>query len=116
MDHVHIFAALGRFESLEAMRAFVDPTYTEDGDRIDSEFIREVGLSEFEPMCIEVIHFAASKPLPSLLQDASYAEQWLPNLTVLFEADAAICVFSPNVVSHPERTSMRYCGALTFEP
>jgi hypothetical protein len=71
MASVHIFATLGRFESFEAMRQFIDPTYTDDGDSIDSEFIREVALSSFEPMCIEAMHSATPKPLRNLLEGAS---------------------------------------------
>ena len=116
MPSVHIFASQGRFSSFEAIRAFIDPIYTADGDQIDSEFIREVALSSFEPMCIEAMHSPTPKSLRNLLEGASYAEQWLPSLTVSCEADAAICVFAPNVVSQPERTSLRYCGALSYEP
>ncbi len=46
MPTVHIFA------SREALKAFVIPTYSEDGDRIDSAFMREIGFRKYEPMCI----------------------------------------------------------------
>ena len=98
------------------MREFIDPSYTKDGDQIDSEFNREVGISEFEPMCIEAIHSETAKPLKLLLKGASYAEQWLPNLTVWCDADAAICVFEPNVVLRPEQSSLRYWGVLFYNP
>ena len=55
MPSVYIFAALGRFKSLSEMRQFIDKTHTEDGDYIDSDFIREVGLSGYEPNCIESV-------------------------------------------------------------
>jgi hypothetical protein len=114
MSSVHIFASQGRFTSLEAIREFIDPTYTEDGDQIDSDFIREVGIDEFEPMCIEVIHSPVAKPLKALLENVSYSDQWLPQLRVACDADAAICIFEPNVVLRPESSSLRYCGMLSY--
>ena len=114
MPLVHIYASLGRFGSFEALRRFIDPTYTEDGDQVDSEFIREVGISDFAPMCIEAIHSPTVKPLKALLEGASYSEQWLPGLAVSCEADAAICVFEPNIVHRPEASSLRYCGVLSY--
>ncbi len=116
MPSVHIFASQGRFSSFEALRKFIDPTYTADGDQIDSEFIREVGIDEFEPMCIEAIHSPVTKPLRLLLERASYSVQWLPHFAVSCEVDSAICVFEPNVVLRPEASSLRYCGALLYQP
>ena len=114
MPSVHIFASQGRFASLEAIREFIDPTYTEGGDQVDSDFIREVGINKFEPMCIEVIHSRVAKPLKALLEKVSYSDQWLPQLRVACDADAAICVFEPNVVLRPESSSLRYCGVLSY--
>ncbi len=115
MATVHIFAARDRFNSLEAIRKFIDPTYSEDGDRIDSSFMREVGFKTFEPMCVEVIHCETPKPLAELLDGVSYCEQWLPDLAVSFEADSVVCVFSPNVLLHPEKSSLRYCGSCSYD-
>ena len=82
MDAVHIFVSTGRFRSFEEMRAYVDETYTEDGDGIPSAFMREVDLSEYEPNCIEAIPSKCGSPVPlsELLAGTSYADQWLPNL------------------------------------
>ena len=115
MATVHIFAARGRFSSLEAIRKFVDPTYSEDGDCIASLFMREVSFQTFEPMCIEAVHSKTAKPLAELLDGASYCEQWLPSLAASFEADSAVCVFSPNVLLHPEKSSLRYFGSCSYE-
>jgi len=71
MPTVHIFASCGRFASGEALKAFVIPTYSEDGDRIDSAFMREVGFTKYESMCIEAIHSEVSKPLSALLARTS---------------------------------------------
>ncbi len=114
MPSVHIFASHGRFSSFEAIRQFIDPTYTEDGDQIDSEFIREVGIGEFEPICVEAIHSPVTKPLRQLLEGVSYSDRWLPHFAFSCEADSAICVFEPNVMLRPEASSLRYCGALSY--
>jgi len=115
MPTVHIFAALGRFASREALQAFVTPTYSEDGDQIDSSFMREVGFTQYEPMCIEVIHSEEAKLLSALLEGVSYSEQWLPKMGIPQDADSAVCVFSPNVIVRPESSSMRYCGAFSCD-
>jgi hypothetical protein len=60
------------------VRAFVDETYTDDGDGVPSPFMREVALSGYEPACIEAIHEDAPVPLAVLLAGASYSDQWLP--------------------------------------
>ncbi len=111
MATVYVFVSTGRFHSFEEMRRFLAETYTDDGDGIPSPFMREVGLSEYEPMCIEAIHSERPLPLPELLAGASWSDHWLPRLVVSQPADAAICVFEPNRVDH--RLSRR-TGPLSF--
>ena len=115
MAQVHIFISRGRFKSFKEMRSYIDPIYTEDGEATDSAFIKEVQLSEYEPMCIEAVHSEKVVPLAVLLKDASYSEQWLSKLDLTKEADATICVFEPNKVNHPKGSSMEYCGAHFYE-
>lgn len=116
MNTVHVYISTGRFKSFQEMRAYIDKTYTEDGDGIPSAFMREVGLSKYEPGCIEAIPSAsgAAVPLGELLAGASYADQWLPQLDGSRRADAAICVFTPNVADHPEGCSLEYLGAFGY--
>lgn len=116
MDTVHIFISTGRFRSFQEMRAYIDETYTEDGDGIPSAFMREVGLSEYEPGCIEAISSESGSPVPlsELLAGASYCDQWLPRLDRSLLADAAICVFAPNRVEHPGCCSLVYLGAFGY--
>ena len=116
MATVHIFASVGRFASFEQLRAFIDPTYTEDGDAIPSVFIREVQLTEFDPSCIEAIFSKRTVPLVKLLEGASYCDQWLSRLPRNSQANAAICVFEPNLVQKPFDGSLEYCGAFTYIP
>jgi len=114
LDKVHIFISTGRFRSFEEMREFIDETYTEDGDGVPSAFMREVGLSEYEPDCIEAIHEDKPTSLAELLAGASYDDQWLSKLDGKHLADSAICVFAPNRVSHPRRSSLEYLGAFDY--
>jgi hypothetical protein len=101
LERVHVFISIGRFRSFEDMRAFIDKTYTEDGDGVPSPFIREVGLSGYEPGRIEAVHKDAPTPLARLLAAASYADQWLAKVDSDRIADSAICVFAPNRVARP---------------
>jgi hypothetical protein len=114
MDTVHVFLSTGRFRSFAEMRLFIDPSYIEDGDRVASAFMREVGLSGYEPGCIEAICRPQAVPLAGLLSGASYSHQWLPRLDGSRLADAAICVFVPNRARHPERCSLEYLGAFGY--
>jgi hypothetical protein len=114
MDTVHVFVTAGRFRSFAEMRAFVEETYTEDGDGVPSAFMREVGLSGYEPGCIECVHRPDPVPLCELLAEASYSDQWLPRLPAGRLADAAICVFAPNKVTQPEGCSLEYVGAFGY--
>jgi len=115
MATVHVFISTGRFRSFEEMRTFIDETYTEDGDGVPSAFMREVGLSGYEPGCIEAIHHGWPVSLPELLAQASYADQWVPRLDGSARADAAICVFDPNTVEHPQRSLLGYIGAFEYQ-
>jgi hypothetical protein len=96
------------------MREFIDETYTRDGDGVPSPFMREVGLSDYEPGCIEAIHEGKPTALAELLAGASYDDQWVAKLDGRRVADAAICVFAPNRLSHPERSSLEYVGAFDY--
>jgi hypothetical protein len=116
MDTVHVFISTGRSRSFDAMREFVEETYDDDGDAIPSVFGREVAQSYYEPGCIECNHRAAPIAVKKLLAGASYSDQWLSKLRTSEVADAAICVFTPNVIKHPERSSLKYLGAFRYKP
>jgi hypothetical protein len=112
---VHVFVAHGRFRTLDDVHAFVDQTYTDDGDEVTSPFMLEIGLSSYEPMSIETRHSARPVPLVELLRGASYGDQWLSQLDSSLVAESAICVFSPNEVAHPERSSLEYVGSWSYQ-
>ncbi|MFB7668526.1 immunity 22 family protein [Kitasatospora sp. NPDC056138] len=112
---VHVFLSRGRFSSEEAVRDYIDQRWSENGDAEPSAFMGEAGIAEFNPMCVEVIHaqdigHLAPVPPAVLLREASYADQWLPQVESAEPADAAICVFAPNIVTNPYGTSLRYLG------
>lgn len=111
---VYIFVSTGRFQSLENVHFYIDPTYTEDGDIVPSVFIKEIGLTNYEPNCIEAIYSVHKTVLGMLLAKASYAQQWLDHVDGTIEANAAICVFAPNQVSTPNNCSLGYCGAFVY--
>ena len=115
MEVVHVFVSTGRFGSFEEMRAFVEETYTEDGDGIDSAFGAEVGLEQYEPMCIECVYSPSPVPLGELLAGASHAETWLPKLDGARLVGEAIYVFPPNKLAKPEASSLEYLGAFEFQ-
>jgi len=96
------------------MRAFIDPTYTDDGDLVGSQFIVEVQLDHYEPGCIEAVHARGPKPLPDLLRGVSFGERWLHLVDPSLSASEAICVFEPNLPNKPEESSMHYCGRYEY--
>jgi hypothetical protein len=114
LEKVHLFISTGRFHSFEEMREFIDETYTADGDGVPSPFMREVGLSDYEPGCIEAIHEGKPMTLAELLSGASYDDQWLPKVDGKRVADSAICVFAPNRLRHPQCSSLEYLGAFDY--
>ena len=116
MGTVHVFVSTGRFRSFKEMRTFIDETYTEDGDGVPSRFIEEVGLTDYEPGCIEAIHSKSGTaiPLTELLAESSWADQWVRHLRGDTVADSAICVFDPNKLRHPARSSLEYLGAFSY--
>jgi hypothetical protein len=113
---VHVFVSTGRFGSLEELRAYVDATYTADGDGIPSAFMSEVDLHSYEPMCIEAVTSPEGPvPVAELIAKCSWADQWQPAIDGTRTADAAICVFAPNCVPYPERCSLAHLGVVQFK-
>lgn len=116
MATVHVFTSTGMFISFDQLREFIDQKYTEDGDGVPSPFMRETGLSDYEPACIEaiVISTGGPQPLHELLSEASYSNQWLAEVDSSKTADAAICVFEPNQLRHPSCSSLEYIGSYHY--
>ncbi len=98
------------------MRSFIDPTFTEDGDSVPSGFMREVGLSAFEPGCIEALRSPKKLPIRSLLSGASYGDQWVAHVPEAHTDSEAIIVFAPNQISSPESSSLTYLGEFEYRP
>jgi hypothetical protein len=112
MATVHVFVSSGRFATLDDIRRFIEPTYT-DGECIESLFNEEVGLEDYTPVCFESVIQAEPMGLAELLL-VSYSEQWMHLLDPTVRACEAICVYTPNRVTRPQGSSMLYCGAFPY--
>lgn len=80
--------------------------------------MREAGIAELVPMCVEAVHAQDAGHLAPvapdvLLRGASYADRWRPQVMSTEPADAAICVFAPHVVAHPRGTTLHCLGRFT---
>lgn len=117
---VHVFACSGRFPGREALQAYVAPAYTDDGDAIPSPFFLETGLTQYEPAGIESALLPAPVPLAQLLDGVSYADSWLAQACADAQlqgvlADTSVCVFAPNQLAHPQRSSLHYVGSYPYD-
>ena len=114
---VHVFTCSGRFASREALQAHLAPTYTEDGDAVPSPFFLETGLTRYEPACVESAMLASPAPLAQLLDGVSYGDSWLAQACADAQgvlADTSVCVFAPNQLAHPQRSSLHYVGSYAY--
>lgn len=119
MPIVHVFACSGRFASREALQAYLSPTYSDDGDAVPSPFFLETGLTQYEPACFESAMLVAPAPLAQLLDGVSYGDSWLAQACADADAqgllaDTSICVFAPNQLAHPERSSLHHVGSYVY--
>ena len=115
MPVVHVWSVLGRFQSLAELNAYAHAEYNDDGDAVPSRFMREVGLRNHEPACIEVEHFDDARPLRESVEGASYGEQWASKIRPELLANSIICVYAPNEVYIPNASSLTYQGAFEYE-
>ena len=114
---VHVFTCSGRFASREALQAYLAPTYTDDGDAVPSPFFLETGLTRYEPACVESAMLASPAPLAQLLDGVSYGDSWLAQACADAQgvlADTSVCVFAPNQLAHPQRSSLHYVGSYAY--
>jgi hypothetical protein len=117
MNTVHIFCSRGRFRSEEDFSRFVMPSYTHDGEMLESEFMREIELSNAcEPMAIEREFYSQPTDLLSALYGFSYLDQLRIERTDSTNVDAVVCVYSPNTPNRPASSSLTYVGAYRYEP
>lgn len=115
MKLVHVFASTENFASEADLTRFVGPTYTPDGEEIPSRFGNEVGLSSYEPACIECMVSDTPSKISDLLSGVSYGRSWAHAIGAEASFCAAVCIFPPNLVATPERSSIQYLGAYEFE-
>lgn len=115
MPTLHLFISKGRFNSEEELDQYIQPGYTEDGDKKHSPFMKEVGLSSFEPGCIEATFESEEYEIIKLLEGSSYEEQWLNNVPENIQANVAVTVYEPNLLSSPGSCSLEYLGSYNYE-
>jgi len=113
---VHVYASTGRFDSWDDIQDFIHPKCDEDGEAPDSAFMESIGMTEYEPMCFESIHSPAPRPIHELLRGVSYEDQWTHLVDPSIEADSLICVYEQNIVTKPNGSELKYCGAYTYDP
>lgn len=115
---VWVFAGRGDFDGWEALESYIEPVYDAQGNAQASAFMREVGLQDYEPDCIEAELLEAGEvlPLAELLDGTSYGEQWLRRLPADVSANAVICVFSPNRITTPEACKLPFIGQYAYIP
>ena len=112
--HVYVFTSLGVFKSPDALRLYIDPTYTEDGDMINSFFITETRLSNYNPMCIESEFFSSPVSLPHALGGFSYSDKWLIKIGTTSTIDSAILVYNPNIIVNTKISKLTFQGHFSF--
>lgn len=113
-DTVTILWSCGEGLDLAGLMARNAPVYDDDGDCLWTSFMTQIGLSGYEPQCIEHLIAPAPVPLRSLLAEASWAELWLDALPEQIRADAAICYFEPNHPTSPSAGTMQALGPYDF--
>lgn len=95
---------------------FVEPSYDDDGELVPSQFMLEADCEVYEPACMESVTSETSVLLSQMLKGASYDDQWLLHVDGAAQADAALCVFAPNVLRRPQRCSLTFHGAFKYGP
>jgi hypothetical protein len=113
MSYVHVFAGMDK--SMDAVRlgAYLDATYNEDGDRLNSLFLDEVGITDYEPQAIESMIADVAAPLRRMVDGSSYLALWqagLPEITARY----VILVYARNVITRTDTTLVRYVGRFDF--
>jgi hypothetical protein len=83
---------------------------------VPSRFMRDVGLHGWTPACVEIIVSPEPRPFETLVRNASYAEQWLPQVRDASGGEIAVCVYHPNVLDRPARAAFEFVGAYGYDP
>ena len=114
MKEFHLYISKNRFSSKKELESYIEPTITLE-DVIDSVFMKEIALSDYEPMCIERIYKEKPWEIRKLLMRFSYSKQWTSQLDLSRSANVAIAVFPPNIVKTPDNSSIEYLGRFKYE-
>ncbi|MCP3928965.1 MAG: hypothetical protein GY705_07680 [Bacteroidetes bacterium] len=114
MEKVHIFIAESEFASEDDLDNYLNPKYNDNGERIDSEFLEETQLINYEPMCIESTFEDRTLPSHRLCEGFSYWEKWINQIPKDIEGRVAVCVYSPNQINNFTNLKLQYCGTYKY--
>jgi hypothetical protein len=114
MSVLHLYISSGRFSSEEELDDFIQPSYDENGEKIDSVFMDEVGLTSFEPACIEATFEEREVNIIELLEGSSYQDQWLELVPNDLSGNVALTIYEPNLLSKPKSCSLVYVGSYNY--
>lgn len=115
MEEVHIFIASNQFSSEEDLDNYVHPEYNDNGERIESKFIEETQLENYEPMCIETAFEDKSLSLYSLCEGFSYWKEWIDKIPKNINVNSVVCVYTPNKILNYSKSKLKYHGSFRFE-
>lgn len=115
MAKLHIYISSDKFRTEDELNSYLIPSYTEDGDLINSPFMKEVKLENYEPMCVEVVFEKANRPVKHLLEGISYYEQWVKDISDNFEGNVVVCIYEPNLLANPMGSILNYLGEYSYD-
>ncbi len=113
MNYVHVFIGMDASVDPSQLRTYLRATYSEDGDRLNSVFLNEVGIADYEPQAIESAAVGESGPLRKILAGSSYLALWqagLPDIAARY----FVLLFAPNVITRTNTTLVHYIGKFDF--
>ena len=113
MQYVHIFVGKDNLIKLDDINTYCDPIYTEDGDRIDSKFFSEIGLTHYEPACIERVVVGKDIDIADALLPCSFSSRWIHLLPKMIITHS-ILIYRPNEITKVNTTMVRYIGKYEF--
>jgi hypothetical protein len=80
IDERVVYAWIGEFDSEVDFERYIEQSYTEDGDSIPSQFMRDVGLDWYDDDFQEFEYHSARRSIRIALSGHSYSESFAPLL------------------------------------
>lgn len=113
MSYVHVFVGMDESINTARLGSYLQPTYNDAGERVNSTFLNEVGIADYEPQAIESLVLDGTGPLRQILDGTSYFTLWqagLPEMTARY----FILLFDRNVITRADTTLVQYLGRFDF--